>query len=102
VQPTARPIAPKVSQPKKRRQRSSQTALPKQTTRSRVLASQSVQQAAPVSRVSKPNHSRRLSFRVANRQTVVTVVPANEAHPLDWDNGSLAHQVDVRPQRSAM
>lgn len=98
VQPAARPLAPKVSQSKNRRQRSRQPALPQPTTRSRVLASQSARQAAPVS---KPNHRRRLSFQVANRQTVVTVVPTNEAHPLDWDNGSLAHQLDVRPQRSA-
>ena len=106
VHAATKPLAPKISHARKpphRRQRSSQQpTLPKPVARSRVLASQTVQQAAPVSRVSKPNSGRRLSFQVANRQTVVTVVPANEAHPLDWDSGSLAHERDVRPQRSAM
>lgn len=102
VQPAAKPLAPKVSQAKKRRQRSNQPTLPKPAIRSRVFAAQSVQQATPTARVAQPNPSRRLSFQVANRQPVVSVVPANEAHPLDWNDGSLAHQLDVRPQRSAM
>ncbi len=103
VQPAAKPLAPKVSQAKKRRQRSHQPTLPKPAIRSRVFAAQSVvQQTTPPLRAAQPNSSRRLSFQVANRQPVVSVVPANEAHPLDWNDGSLAHQLDVRPQRSAM
>lgn len=102
VQPAAKPLAPKVSQTKKRRQRSPQPTLPQPAIRSRVFASQAMQQAAPTPRVAKPNPHKGLSFQVASRQPVVSVVPANEAHPLDWKDGSLAHQLDVRPQRSAM
>ncbi|MEO0646470.1 MAG: hypothetical protein AAFZ17_10010 [Cyanobacteria bacterium J06650_10] len=45
----------------------------------------------------------RTSMRAASRrQPVVSVVPASEGHALDWTRGSLAHQMDVRPQRRAM
>ncbi|MEO0459165.1 MAG: hypothetical protein AAF152_21675, partial [Cyanobacteria bacterium P01_A01_bin.114] len=39
-----------------------------------------------------------VSFDV--KQSVITVVPANEDHPLDWQAGSLAHRLDVRQKRS--
>lgn len=43
------------------------------------------------------------SMRVASRrQPIVSVVPASESHALDWRQGSLAHQMDVRSQRRAM
>ncbi|MGB5913920.1 MAG: hypothetical protein WBG63_03590 [Phormidesmis sp.] len=46
---------------------------------------------------------KRSPARAANRQQpIVSVVPANETHALDWTRSSLAHQFDVRPQRSAM
>ena len=46
---------------------------------------------------------KRSPARAANRQQpMVSVVPANETHALDWTRSSLAHQFDVRPQRSAM
>ncbi|MGC1307654.1 MAG: hypothetical protein WA885_10515 [Phormidesmis sp.] len=69
-----------------------------------------VPQATPSSRlVQEPAQSRRVrsarraaASRVASRQSVVSVVPANAAHRLDWPDGSLAHQMDVRPQRTAM
>ncbi len=32
--------------------------------------------------------------------SVVTVLPEQEDHPLDWPEGSLAHQLDMRQQRS--
>ena len=45
----------------------------------------------------------RVSMRAASRrQPVVSVVPASERHALDWAQGSLAHQMDVRHQRRAM
>lgn len=34
------------------------------------------------------------------QQPVISVVPASEAHTLDWPEGSLAHQLDVRAKRS--
>ena len=47
-------------------------------------------------------HSR-VSMRAASRrQPVVSVVPASERHALDWSQGSLAHQMDVRHQQRAM
>ncbi|MGB7088151.1 MAG: hypothetical protein WBD47_21525 [Phormidesmis sp.] len=63
------------------------------------------QQAIPTTRISKPrpvpHQKRRSTARGAGRQAVVSVVPASESHALDWTNGSLAHQLDVRPQRTA-
>jgi len=44
---------------------------------------------------------KRASSRMAHRQSVVSVVPAGESHALDWTNGSLAHQMDVRQPRTA-
>ena len=105
TQAATKPPAPKLSRASKRqqrRQRSRQPILPKPVTKSRVLASQAAQSTTPVAHVSRPNPRKRLSFQVANQPSVVTVVPAGEAHPLDWDNGSLAHELDVRPQRSAI
>ncbi len=51
---------------------------------------------------SSPRPIKRAPSQIASRQSVVSVVPASESHVLDWTNGSLAHQLDVRPQRSAM
>jgi len=59
-------------------------------------------QARPSQARASRRQVRRASARVASRrQPMVSVVPANESHSLDWHNGSLAHQMDVR-QRSAM
>mgnify|MGYP001791338617 CR=1 FL=1 len=56
----------------------------------------------PATRVSR-TQARRSAMRAASRrQPMVSVVPASESHALDWTQGSLAHQLDVRPQRSAM
>lgn len=43
---------------------------------------------------------RRTASRTARNQAVVSVVPASESHALDWTNGSLAHQMDVRKTAS--
>ena len=72
----------------------------------RVLASRSTAKQA-VSGTHSPRKAarpvKRNSARPANRrQSVVSVVPASASHALDWSNGSLAHQLDVRPQRTAM
>lgn len=92
------------SKPKKRRQRSRKSAVSKPVaTSGRVLASRKTAQPTPAqARVSK-RQVRRASMRAASRrQPMVSVVPANESHALDWNNGSLAHQMDVRTHRSAM
>ncbi|MEO1403784.1 MAG: hypothetical protein AAFV72_21405 [Cyanobacteria bacterium J06635_1] len=47
---------------------------------------------------SKGEAPKGVSFDV--KQPVITVVPANENHPLDWQEGSLAHKLDVRQKRS--
>ena len=89
--------------PKKRRPRPQRVmaAPPKSSAAGRVLVSRSTaQQAAPTSRVSKPQPVKRVAAQAVGRQSVVSVVPASEAHPLDWTEGSLAHKMDVRPQRS--
>ena len=76
----------------------------------RVLVSRfAAQQAAPTQQVSSisrarqaSNKAKRKPARLATRhQGVVSVVPASESHALDWTNGSLAHQMDVRPSRTA-
>ncbi len=91
-------------QPKKRRPRPQpvMAAAPKSAAASsRVLASRSTaQRAAPTSRVSRPQPVKRVAAHAASRQSVVSVVPASEAHPLDWTEGSLAHKMDVRSQQS--
>ncbi len=53
--------------------------------------------------VTKTIQRRRLSSSrsASRRQGVVSVVPASESNALDWSDGSLAHQLDVRPQRTA-
>ena len=89
---------------KKRRQRKRLAAQPpttKGTSSTRVLASRSnAQQAAPRTRVSKPGKPQRPTRRVARsakrRQAIVSVVPASQSHRLDWTEGSLAHDMDVR------
>ncbi|MFK8183202.1 MAG: hypothetical protein AB8B99_07490 [Phormidesmis sp.] len=68
----------------------------------RVLVSRSTAQKAHAN--VNPTRVRRVkktSSRTARRQAMVSVVPASESHALDWRNGSLAHQMDVRPQRRA-
>lgn len=88
---------------KKRRQRARKEMMTtKPSTASRVVASRATAQAAmPKARVSK-RQVRRATMRAASRrQPIVSVVPASESHSLDWTNGSLAHQMDVR-HRSAM
>jgi len=109
--------------PKKRRQRVKRDVAPQG---SRVLASRTNVQtavAAATRAQSSKNGSRTArsaarkavrqagrgpvrrgaSLRTASRhQPVVSVVPANESNALDWGRNSLAHQLDVRPQRRAM
>ena len=88
--------------PKKRRPRPQRVmAAPPKSTAGRVLISRSTaQQAAPTSRVSRPQPVKRVAAHTVSRQSVVSVVPASESHSLDWTEGSLAHKMDVRPQRS--
>ncbi len=102
--PAVRPAAHSPAsqgKPKKRRPQRVMAAPPKSTAAGRVLVSRSTaQQAAPTSRVSRPQPVKRVAAQAVSRQSVVSVVPASEAHPLDWTEGSLAHKMDVRPQRS--
>lgn len=86
---------------KKRRPRpQGASAAPKSAAVGRVLVSRSTaQQAAPTSRVSRPQPVKRLAARAGSRQSIVSVVPASEDHPLDWTGSSLAHKMDVRPQK---
>jgi hypothetical protein len=118
---SARPTA---AHPKKRRQRTHPSAVNQSSVSqpsvsqsvasgdrvivSRSTAQQAAQNAAPKAAPktggasSKRHIRRRTPSRIASRrQAVVSVMPANESHALDWANGSLAHQMDVRPQRTA-
>ena len=99
--------------PKKRRQRTKPLSTTAQTSgRNRVLASRTnvqktsaqktVKSARPQTRVSRSVARRAASGQAGRRQPIVSVVPANESHALDWPNSSLAHQMDIRQQRSAM
>ncbi len=104
-------------QPKKRRQRSkgaiasqitaSSTANSGKRLVSRATAARAGMQSQPASARSR-TRSKKGTIRVANRRRppasqpkVVSVMPAGD-HALDWHDGSLAHQMDVRPHRSAM
>lgn len=55
--------------------------------------------------IAKPQGGKRTTRRsmraASRRQPMVSVVPAGEANALDWPQGSLAHQLDVR-HRQAM
>jgi hypothetical protein len=44
-----------------------------------------------------PTTAKPVSFAMPT--TPVTVVPTEASHPLDWQEGSLAHRLDVRPKR---
>ncbi|MEM9948042.1 MAG: hypothetical protein AAF810_18545 [Cyanobacteria bacterium P01_D01_bin.36] len=69
------------------------------TMRSPAKGASPVRSATRVSR----SQARRAAMRAASRrQPLVSVVPANESHALDWSQGSLAHQMDMRPHRSAV
>ncbi len=75
---------------------------------SRSTAQQAAQKAVPnaasktASGTAAKRPVRRTPSRIASRhQSVVSVMPASESHALDWAEGSLAHQMDVRPQRTA-
>lgn len=108
--PTAKPVKAR----KRRQRRKPAQAQPVRKVGSRILVSRSdAQQSSPKVR-SAANRTGRAALssrqprqnmtqrRVASRrQPVVSVVPADQSHALDWTNGSLAHQLDVR-QRSAM
>ncbi len=99
-------------QPKKRRQRSKGVIASQATASSTANSGKRL-----VSRATA--RSKKGTIRVANRRRhpasqhpvsqhpvsqprVVSVMPAGDSHALDWREGSLAHQMDVRPQRSAM
>lgn len=110
--PSLKPAMAKSARAKKRRQRNSrgsvaaqlapQKGIPSRSSRTQVLASRSTAKPSAIAHPSQPRSTRRSPSRMARRQSVVSVVPASESHALDWQNGSLAHQVDVRPQRAAM
>ena len=68
----------------------------------------SIRQVTPT-RAAKPAPSQRVSFQVGQEtsaqngssvQPQVSVIPAHESHALDWKDGSLAHKLDVRQNRS--
>ncbi len=104
---SAKPEVAKPTRAKKRRQRNNRGAVVTQqgtvskSRRNQVLASRSTARPSAIARPSHTRSARRSPSRMASRQSVVSVVPANESHALDWSSGSLAHQVDVRPQRTA-
>ncbi|MEM6450197.1 MAG: hypothetical protein AAF703_07780 [Cyanobacteria bacterium P01_D01_bin.105] len=68
---------------------------------SRSTAQKTAQKTAASTHPVRARRVKRSSARMARRQAMVSVVPAGESHALDWTNGSLAHQMDVRPQRRA-
>ena len=91
----------RIKKRRKRKRSAAQQASTKGSNGTRVLASRSnAQQAAPKTRVSKPDKPQRALRKVSRsakrRQAVVSVVPANQSHRLDWTEGSLAHDMDVR------
>jgi hypothetical protein len=108
IKSAVNPASSSAQSPKDRPRRSQPATAQNSASRpaSRVLASRATaQQAAPNSRVSQPSRAPRKSpsfrtSRQSGRQSVVSVVPASEAHSLDWQEGSLAHRLDVRSQRS--
>lgn len=95
----------------KRRQRNKRSASSQTAANSnRVLVSRlGAQQAARNTQVSSISKARQVSSKTkrapsrlsTRQQGIVSVVPASESHALDWKNGSLAHQMDVRPTRTA-
>lgn len=105
--------------PKKRRQRRKSGAAPLKPVAAsgRVLASRSNAQireqpqrktARKTANRNAASQGRQLQRRpirsqrqAGGGQPVVSVVPANASHALDWTHGSLAHQMDVRPPRTA-
>ena len=106
-----------MSRVKKRRQRNKRVAttqnLGTQTRKSgQVKTRKAVQKPAshPAAQRSgsaypaRPRRVKRSASHTARRQSVVSVVPAGNSHALDWENGSLAHQMDVRnqPRTAAM
>lgn len=53
----------------------------------------------------KPHHSDQTAVvpapaSVVTRQPIVTVVPSEEVHSLDWGDASLADMMDIRKQKS--
>ncbi|MEO1591936.1 MAG: hypothetical protein AAFU71_11675 [Cyanobacteria bacterium J06632_22] len=58
-----------------------------------------IQQVTPT-RAQQSAASKLVSFDVSPAQPDVSVIPAHEDHALDWQEGSLAHKLDVRQNRS--
>ncbi|MEL6777084.1 MAG: hypothetical protein AAFO06_07495 [Cyanobacteria bacterium J06597_16] len=105
--------------PKKRRQRRKSGAAPLKPVAAggRVLASRSNAQTReqPQQKTARKTANRntasqgrqpqrrpiRSQRQAGGGQSIVSVVPANASHALDWTHGSLAHQMDVRPPRTA-
>ncbi|MEL7504754.1 MAG: hypothetical protein AAFN18_20055 [Cyanobacteria bacterium J06554_6] len=57
-----------------------------------------IQQVVPTP--SSQTASKLVSFDVRQNHPDVAVIPADETHVLDWQDGSLAHRLDVRQNRS--
>lgn len=57
-----------------------------------------IQQVVPTP--SSQSASKLVSFDVRQNHPDVAVIPADETHALDWQDGSLAHRLDVRQNRS--
>ena len=104
---------------KKRRQRSktallAQTAAKPTANGGKVLVSRATAVRAGAQSRQAQTQLRKGAIRAASRRrrpmepnsasqtSIVSVVPASESHALDWREGSLAHQMDIRPHRSAM
>ena len=100
----AKAASTSVLRPKKRRQRTRKAAHKSapNASGSRVLASRATAQKASAQPAEgSKKSSRRASARSASRhQPVVSVVPAGESNALDWNQPSLAHQMDVRHRKA--
>jgi hypothetical protein len=63
-----------------------------------------IQQVNPTKAVKVAPPPKNVSFKVPPAQSanasVITVMPAEESHPLDWQGNSLAHKLDVRQNKS--
>lgn len=95
-------VASAAPRQKKRRQRPRKAA----GVRPAAVGTSVVASRATAQRViAKPQGGKRTTRRsmraASRRQPMVSVVPAGEANALDWPQGSLAHQLDVR-HRQAM
>lgn len=87
---------------KKRRQRPRKAAgaRPAVAVGTRVVASRATAQRVAAKPQGGTRTTRRSMRAASRRQPMVSVVPAGEANALDWPQGSLAHQLDLRHRKA--